>query len=661
MSDFSDILVRVGADVEPLKKGLKSGSSELDKFGSNVADAAKKTALITAAATAAAAAIGVSLVKNSMSAIDAQAKLAKQLDTSSKSIANLELAASLSGISIDQVGAAAKALNVRLAEAAGGTGEAVEALKELGLRAKDLADLDLDQKISVLNTAIKDNIEPTRQAAIAADLFGSRAGAAISQLDAKTLSDAAAQVERLGLAISDVDAAKVEAANDSIELLKRSADGFIQQLTVELAPAINAAAKAISEQFGAASGDMSEGVKMAANAAIDAFANVLDGAAGLVGFVEDNPDVAQYGVLGYMILGKKGAAIGGVIGGVFGMVKDEMKAMGIQADESLDPVVKRIAELERGLQKAQEAYDRYEFVNKFIESSAALEEISLQASIMQMELRELKASIEEGSDAQTQLNQILDTGSESGTSLSEAMKSVAAAIREAKTAADETDLGGIGGLTVEELGDPAEDVKVKYNQDVIDNMRAAWDKHHTASIKATDDAERKKAEIQQWYSGQSVSAISKALGDVSTLMESENKKQFEIGKKAAAAQTVIDTIASAQAAFKSLAGIPIVGPALGAAAAGAAAIAGMARLNQINSTSFSGGGSVGNAHQGAGLMPSTAAATAGTSGQAGSGAGQSQTMFVEGIDPSSLFSGGMVRDLAKKLLEFERDGGTVRL
>lgn len=78
--------------------------------------------------------------------------------------------------------------------------------------------------------------------------------------------------------------------------------------------------------------------------------------------------------------------------------------------------------------------------------------------------------------------------------------------------------------------------------------------------------------------------------------EEEQKKGFERSKKIQTAQALISTYESAVQAFKSLAGIPIVGPGLGAAAAAAATAAGLANVKQIQSqqyqgSSTSGGGS----------------------------------------------------------------------
>lgn len=56
------------------------------------------------------------------------------------------------------------------------------------------------------------------------------------------------------------------------------------------------------------------------------------------------------------------------------------------------------------------------------------------------------------------------------------------------------------------------------------------------------------------------------------------------GKAAAIAATTISTFQSAQDSYKSLAGIPIIGPALGIAAAGAAIVSGIATVKKITAT-----------------------------------------------------------------------------
>ncbi len=68
--------------------------------------------------------------------------------------------------------------------------------------------------------------------------------------------------------------------------------------------------------------------------------------------------------------------------------------------------------------------------------------------------------------------------------------------------------------------------------------------------------------------------------------EAQQKKAFEIQKKVNIATTIIDGVLSAQKAYASLIGTPIVGPVLAPIAAGAAIAASLARVRAIQSTTF---------------------------------------------------------------------------
>lgn len=126
-----------------------------------------------------------------------------------------------------------------------------------------------------------------------------------------------------------------------------------------------------------------------------------------------------------------------------------------------------------------------------------------------------------------------------------------------------------------------------------------------------------------------------ALSNLATLQDTESRKMFEIGKAAAISDTVINTYSSAQKSYDALAGIPIVGPGLGIAAASAAALAGFARVQAIGARSLN--KSVG------GNDPGSSASSAATTGLAAPQqqpvAAASPVHYVDGIDPSKLYSG----------------------
>lgn len=91
----------------------------------------------------------------------------------------------------------------------------------------------------------------------------------------------------------------------------------------------------------------------------------------------------------------------------------------------------------------------------------------------------------------------------------------------------------------------------------------------------------------QAMAAQSAAAFGQMASDLEAFAQTfgaENSKMMAIAKASAIAQTIMETYAGAQKAFSALAGIPIVGPALGTAAAAAAIAGGMARVAQIRGT-----------------------------------------------------------------------------
>ena len=98
------------------------------------------------------------------------------------------------------------------------------------------------------------------------------------------------------------------------------------------------------------------------------------------------------------------------------------------------------------------------------------------------------------------------------------------------------------------------------------------------------DRENKKNKVRENVNKQYQESIkarldlaSKVAGSMATIWGEESK----VGKGFATAQALIDTYSAANSAYSAMAGIPIVGPALGAAAAAAAIAAGIANVKKI--------------------------------------------------------------------------------
>ena len=95
-----------------------------------------------------------------------------------------------------------------------------------------------------------------------------------------------------------------------------------------------------------------------------------------------------------------------------------------------------------------------------------------------------------------------------------------------------------------------------------------------------EDTSKQETKWADMTSEEKLGIAKDALGNMATILGEESAA----GKAAAIASATISTFESANSSYSSLAGIPIIGPALGALAAGAAIVSGMAQVKAITST-----------------------------------------------------------------------------
>ncbi|MDP3114459.1 MAG: hypothetical protein Q8M98_06755, partial [Candidatus Cloacimonadaceae bacterium] len=146
--------------------------------------------------------------------------------------------------------------------------------------------------------------------------------------------------------------------------------------------------------------------------------------------------------------------------------------------------------------------------------------------------------------------------------------------------------------------------------DAIDNYYAKKkDKLIAAGLteaQITKQTELAKSRIREDNDRKHFEGVSSILGNLAKTSEAFGKKGFVLWKTLSIAQAMMDTYSSATAAYKAMAGIPVVGPGLAIAAAAAAIGAGLANVAAINSTeppkAAKGGMLVGNSHSNGGII-----------------------------------------------------------
>src|SRR6056297_3167609 len=111
---MAGVEVQIGANTDDLDAAVKRSQSQLKRLSKEMRSNIATSAKLGAAAAGAGAAIAAGLTVKGLKAVDAQAKLAKQLGTTSASMATIARAGELSGISIEKINASATRLTRRL-------------------------------------------------------------------------------------------------------------------------------------------------------------------------------------------------------------------------------------------------------------------------------------------------------------------------------------------------------------------------------------------------------------------------------------------------------------------------------------------------------------------------------------------------------------------
>jgi hypothetical protein len=211
------------------------------------------------------------LVRQSLLATDALSKTASKIGTTTEALSGLQYAGKLTGVEVNTMNMALQRFSRRASEAAQGTGEAKGAIRELGIDARELVKLPLDERMLVLADAFQGVQSESDKLRIAFKLFDSEGAALVNTLSQGRggLAAMLGEAKALGVVMSSEAAEGVEAANDEFLKLNSIFKGILDQTTAALAPALKFIVESISKaliKFGEAQGGFAEiGKKIATN------------------------------------------------------------------------------------------------------------------------------------------------------------------------------------------------------------------------------------------------------------------------------------------------------------------------------------------------------------------------------------------------------------
>lgn len=568
------IRVRILGDDSDLQKTLGESTKQLAKYG--------------AAAAAAGAAAATALTVQGLKAVDAQAKLARSLDTTIDSLRAMQLAASDAGL--DGLEGSLARLNRRLGAAERGSGAAAHAVEALKLDLGALSDMDVDERMATIADAIKDSGVSMQVAARhAQDLgFEQREAAAFFMQGGDAIRGYREEVEALGLSMTEIDAAKVEAANDAFSRIGTQLEVVSQRLAIEVAPILTA----VSQMFMDAAkdaGGFGEATSSAFNSTVKGAGFVMDAVEGIRRvFLIVGKVVAGFGLgVQDVMLTAADAILNKPVAAANELVDQLNRLPGVDVDPiGLSGLGERIQSELETVRNAQAIMmdDIHETLMAPLPSDQFQQFVDDAREASEQAAREFQG-LGEGLDLPgipgAQGGEQSDEEKEKQEKLQDRLADRLDKIRQANMT--ELELLREKFAEENEIINEALEQKMITEQEWAEMMKEQKARQEQELTEIENQASEARQRIAEAEAKNKQQIMGDALSAMTTLMNSESRKMFEIGKVAAIAQSMISTYQGMSKALE-------LGWPLGPIAAAAIGAAGFANVAAIKSQSFGGGG-----------------------------------------------------------------------
>lgn len=242
MSNLRDLVAKLRLDTTQFNAGLASAKGQATGLAGHMRAALLPVAAALGAAFSAQAVWGG--IRQGAEEIDRVAKSARAVGGSIGGFRALELAAGESGVAVGTLREQVQNMDRQIA-----AGRADVALRALGLEAEKLRGLDVDQRLAAVADAMKGLELDTGSAMAILQNFGieNRDMALLMMQGGDALRAARKDVDDYGLALSKVDAAQVEKANDQLGRVAIVGQVLRQELAAGVMPALGQLAQAFTD------------------------------------------------------------------------------------------------------------------------------------------------------------------------------------------------------------------------------------------------------------------------------------------------------------------------------------------------------------------------------------------------------------------------------
>ncbi len=180
------------------------------------------------------------LTAKSIAAVGDANDLSKALGISYNGLRRIQFAAGQAGVEAGAVNASLMKMSDTLGTAFQGDKTAIEYFERIGLSINQLAKMNPEQQFIAIAQAIDKIKDPSQKIAAARDIFGRGGGALISFFGnaGEAIAQADQAIQHFGIALSQIDVEKIDAAGDAIGKLATFAEGLGNQLARILSPYI---------------------------------------------------------------------------------------------------------------------------------------------------------------------------------------------------------------------------------------------------------------------------------------------------------------------------------------------------------------------------------------------------------------------------------------
>lgn len=640
-NETANIGLTVGTNIDPLRRGLNEAATSISGFATAAgvsfrrlgqeADTwiVKKVGQSFALGAAAAVAGLTAITVAGANFIDNQSKLARQLIGTVEGVNALQYAADLSGVEMEALSEQVRKLNAVLANPSDAT---KKALADLGLSAEQLLKMDVDKRVAVLSDRFKELGYSMAQIDATLKLLGVK-GKDLGKLfleGGEGIRQARDELMAWGFAISDIDAAKIEAANDSFSKAMRILSGFGQIIAVNVAPYVEDLITRFTEaaKTGGGAGAL---IAKGFEPVFKAVTFTIDAVAGIGRAFEVAGKLATVAFLGVeaTLWATAGAILNGPAKAVNYFIDTLDKIPGVDVDFRIPTTIG-----DSFIANANTA------VNAVSQGMADIQETLLKP-LPGTAIENWAAGVKDAvGQAKAEAASFSPDGGGAGVALPV----------DFSFAMDGLDQFGekLDQETRAKMDAFAESLKLPTGDEIYEQMasdaqkyRDHWDEMNAIAVRGAGGVAQLVAEGLGNAAG-STAAAGKSMIDS---FSQSSRKLFEISKAWGYADAIVST---AQGIAKGVSlGFPAGIPAVAWAVAN-----GAAQISKINSTKFGGGGSSPTAVSGA---PSGSSAPQGQPSPENSQ--RVTSLRIEGFDPSHLYRGEQLENFAGALEELWSDGG----